>query len=319
MLFGFVEFRFSGGFYENFINECFDKSKDVKDIALCEGGFTAWCSIPVYKSLHRIALRHGGTVKIIRKRGLPFLLKPLRNRSGFFIGAVVFIFLLSFLEGFIWNIEIIGNERISDATIMSYVESGRLKTGAMWGGVDRSQLEWDMMSELEDIAWVHINRIGTTARIEINETTEKPEDANESRLKGEKVFRKELEAVAYRQQSKISIKEKKKYKRLIFFFADIPLYLKIQAGDITETETKMLTVKEKQLPVGTFTQTETYLTSTPYDLTDSQLKALAEKKLSFLEEKELDGYEIINKSPKFNIDGNKCTVTCAYVVREKEK
>lgn len=242
----------------------------------------------------------------------------MRNRSGFFIGAVVFIFLLSFLEGFIWNIEIIGNERISDATIMSYAQSGRLKTGAMWGGVDRSQLEWDMMSEFEDIAWVHINKIGTTARIEINETTEKPEDANESRLKGEKVFRKELQTVAYRQQSKINIKDKKEYKRLIFFFADIPLYLKIQAGDMTETETKMLTVKGKKLPIGTITQTESYLTSTPYDLTDGELKALAEKKLSYLEKKELDGFEIINKSPNFKIEDDKCTVTCAYVIREKE-
>lgn len=106
---------------------------------------------------------------------------------------------------------------------MSYVETGGLKKGALWGGVNRSELEWDMMGDFEDIAWVHINKVGTTARIEINETTEKPEDANESRLKGEKVFRKELEAVAYRQQSKITITDKKEYKRLIFFFADIPL------------------------------------------------------------------------------------------------
>lgn len=227
--------------------------------------------------------------------------------------------MLCFLEGFIWDIEIIGNDRISDSTIMSYIESGRLKTGAMWGGVDRSQLEWDMMSEFEDIAWVHINKIGTTARIEINETTEKPKDANESRLKGEKVFRKELQAVAYRQQSNITVKSKKEYKRLIFFFADIPLYLKIQAGDIEETETKMLTIKGTELPVGVITKAETFLTSTPYDLSNGDLKALAEKKLAFLEEKELDGFEIINRSPKFNIDGDKCTVTCAYVVREKDK
>ncbi len=200
---------------------------------------------------------------------------------------------------------------------MSYIENGRLKRGAMWGGIDRSKLEWDMMSDFEDIAWVHINKIGTTAKIEINETTQKPEDANESRLKGEKVFRKELQTVAYRQQSKINIVNKKEYKKLIFFFAEIPLYFKIQSGDIEEIQTKTLKVKGKTLPIGTITKTETFLTPAPYDLTDGELKALAEKKLSFLEQKELDGCEIINKSPKFNIDGDKCTVTCAYVVREE--
>lgn len=226
--------------------------------------------------------------------------------------------MISFLEGFIWNIEIIGNDRISDATILSYIESGRLKKGAMWGGVDRGQLEWDMMSEFEDIAWVHINKIGTTARVEINETTQKPDGANDSKLKGERVFRKELQAIAYRQQSKISIKDRKKYKRLIFFFAEIPLYIKTETGDIEETDIKMLKIKGAELPVGTVTRTETFLTSTLYDLTDEQLKKLAEKKLSFLEQKELDGYEIINKSPKFTTDGDKCTVNCAYVIREKK-
>ncbi len=33
-----------------------------------------------------------------------------------------------------------------------------------------------MMSDFDDIAWAHINKKGTTAIVEINETTQKPEE-----------------------------------------------------------------------------------------------------------------------------------------------
>lgn len=276
----------------------------------------ASCGIRTYKSLHRIALHHGGKTKIIRKKGLPFILKPLKNRTGFFIGAVLFIFIISFLESFVWNVEIVGNERVSNTMITSFLESGNLKSGAMWSSIDRDKLEWDMMSEFEDISWVHINKTGTTARVEINETTEKPAEQNEDNLKGVKVFRKELQTVAYRQQSKISIADSKSYKRLVFFSAEIPLYIKIRQGDIEEESTKMLTIKNTVLPVGITAKTEKFLTSSSYDLSDKELLELAKKKLSYLEKKELDGYTIINKSPKYETDRDKCTVTCAYVVRE---
>lgn len=319
LLFGFVEFRFTGGFYENFINECFESNKDIKNIALCDGGFTASCSIRTYKTLHRTALRHGGKVSVIRKRGLPFLLRPLKNRMGFLIGAVLFLFIISFLGGFVWNVQIVGNSRLSDTMIRSFLENSGLKTGAMWSSIDRSDIAWEMMGEFEDIAWVHINKNGTTAVVEINETTKTPKEKDEEDLKGAKVFRRTLEAVAYRQQSRITVRDVKSYRRIVFFGLEIPLYIKISKGDMEEISTDMLTVKDTVLPIGVITNTQKFLRSQKYDLTDKALLALAQKKLKLAEEKAFEGYTIINRSPEYKTDEDKCTASCAYVVRKNEQ
>lgn len=317
LLFGFVDFKFSGGFYENFLNECYENGINIKNIALCDGGFTARCNIKTYRSLHRTALHHGGRVKIISKKGLPFLLAPLKNRSGFLAGAVIFIFIISFFEGFIWNVEIVGADAVSETLLLSFAESGNLKRGAMWSSVDRDALAWDIMSEFDDVAWAHINKSGAKAIVEINETTPSPEVTDDSALRGENVFRKELTATACRRQNKITVTSRKSYKKLIFFNLQIPLYISVKPGDIEELDTQMMTVAGTELPIGIETRTEKYLTCTAYDLSDAELEALAKKKLSYLEEKELDGYTIINSSPKYETTADGCTVTCAYVVRKK--
>ncbi len=187
----------------------------------------------------------------------------------------------------------------------------------MWSSIDTDKLEWSIMSDFDDISWVHINRSGTTAIVEINEAVSEPK-ADDDSLKGVKVLRKELESVAYRKQSRITITDIKEYRELIFFSAQIPLYFNLQQGDIEEEQSDMLTVNGVELPIGIITKTQKYLSFEEYNLTDDELEKLAEKKLLNLEEEELDGYTIVNKYPVYEIDADKCTVTCAYVVRVDE-
>lgn len=316
LLLGYVEFEFSGGFREDFINECFEKGIDIKNISLCDNGFRAICSIKTYKTLHRVAFSHAGRVKIIKKHGLPFLLHPLRNRFGFLVGAVCFVFIISFLGSFVWSVELKGNERVSDTVLYTYLENNRLTQGTMWGGIDRDKLSWQMMSDFEDFAWVHINKIGTTALVEVNETRQRPQEKDENKLKGNRVFRKELEAVAYREQSKMSVKRQKSYTSLTFFTLKIPLYFEIKKGDTEAVFSKYATIKDKALPIGYTVKTESFYQSEPKMLDDRELLELAKRKLSYSEQKEFDGCEIINKSFDYELDEEKCIAKGAYVVKE---
>lgn len=229
----------------------------------------------------------------------------------------MFTVLISFLSCFIWNVEIIGNERVSDTAISAYLENHNFKSGVMWSSVDRKSLCWDIMSEFEDISWVHINKIGTTARIEINETKLANKDGDEDKLLGINVFRKELQAVAYREQKDMKIKKSKSYKRLQFFFADIPLYVNKETGDISKYSESCLTIRDTVLPIGITEYEECFLTSESRMLNDDELLSLAEKKLAYLEEKEFDGYEIINRTDSHQIDADKCVVTSSYIIRRK--
>ena len=174
-LFGYVKFTYSGGFKEDFINDCYRSGINLKN--LCRRGdiLLAETGIKTYKRLHRFAFAHGGKVKIIKRKGLPFLLSPLNNRWGLFAGTVFFVFFISFMGGFVWNITVTGNNRVTEVKIVDYLAQNGFSVGTQWSSVDKEQLEISIMAYFEDVAWISINKMGSTASIEIDETVNKPE------------------------------------------------------------------------------------------------------------------------------------------------
>ena len=173
-LIGFVQFRFEGGFADGFINECRSGALALRDVRFDSGVLTGKCAAYQYLEMCRVAKRHGGRVHIIRKQGVVFPFLKIKNRLGLFVGAVCFAVIISFLSGFVWNIEIVGNERIKDIEIAEFLNSNGLSRGVWWDSVDKDRIENLMMASFEDCAWVHINESGTTARVEINETKKQP-------------------------------------------------------------------------------------------------------------------------------------------------
>lgn len=174
-LFGYVKFSYTGGFREDFINDCFASELNLKRICLDGDRLTAQTGIKTYKQLHKIAFAHGGKVQIYKRKGFPFLFSALNNRWGFFLGAVYLVVFISFMGGFVWNITVTGNNRITDVKIVDYLAENDFKIGTRWSDTDKEQLEISVLSEFEDVAWISINKFGSTAQIEINETVSKPE------------------------------------------------------------------------------------------------------------------------------------------------
>lgn len=314
-LFGWVEFSFSGGFKEDFINECYKNGVLIQNICSNENGFEAISSIKTYKKLHRIAFRHGGKVRITKKHGLPFLLLPFKNRIGFLIGAVLFVFIFSFLGSFVWNIEIKGCDKLSRDTVSAYLENNNFKKGVLWSSVDKTSLAWDMTANFDEIAWAHINKIGTTAQVEILERKMPPQKADEYKLKGIKAKREVISVEVTRSQSKINVRKTDTYRTLHFFAVDIPLYFNIKKGDFEEKSTKYLTLKNKELPIGITTVNETQLNCINYDLTDKELLSLAEKKLEIYKNQKLANCEVVNEDIAYEIKDDKCVMTGKYVIK----
>lgn len=181
-LLGTVKFSFENGFAEGFMNECFEKNINLKNITQNETGFTASADIKTYFGLHRIALHHGGKIKVMKRRGLPFLLLPLKNRWGIFFGIVCSVFLISFMGGYVWNVTVVGNNRITDAKIVDYLAQNGFKTGVRWSNTDKENLEFGVMAEFEEVSWISINKLGSLALVEINETVDKPGIVDNSKI-----------------------------------------------------------------------------------------------------------------------------------------
>lgn len=315
-IFGYVTFSFKKGFAEDFLSYCFNEGIELRNVEKKDDYITACCNLKNYKRLHTIARRSGGIVKIINKKGLPFLLLPLKNRIGFFVGALCFLAVISFLNTFIWSVEIVGNERVGDMAIMAYLESNNLKKGTMWSSVDKEKLAWDMMSEFDDFSWVHINETGTTALIEVNERRQSPVP-DEDKLQGRDILRKEITVTVSREQKNVKLKDSKCYYSINFFTAEIPVYFKKQKGDTSAKSSSFLTIKDKTLPIGYTKYEENFFSSESSSMNDDELKALAKKRIGFKESEEFDAFEIVNKTEDYQLDETRCVATFSYIVRRK--
>ncbi len=181
-LFGYVRFSFSGGFNEGFINACYKKGLNIKNIKTKNDVLTAETDMKTYMKLHRIAYKDGGKVKIIKKCGIPFLLSPLRNRWGVFAGMLFFVFFISFMGGFIWNITVTGTDKVKDAKIIDYLSQNGLAVGKRWADIDKENLEFSVLADFDDVGWISINKFGSTAGIEINETVNAPNIIDNSKI-----------------------------------------------------------------------------------------------------------------------------------------
>ncbi|MBE6816313.1 MAG: hypothetical protein E7520_01260 [Ruminococcaceae bacterium] len=174
---GFVRFCFFDGFADGFLNACIAAGEPLRNVHRDGAKLYADCPASHYLALSRLARAHGGRLKVVKRKGMVFPFLKMKNRFGLFAGAVAFVVIISALSGFVWNVEIVGNERIDGSELERFIADNGLHSGVFWDGVEKDRIENLVMASFDDCAWVHINEIGTTARIEIRETRVKPKIA----------------------------------------------------------------------------------------------------------------------------------------------
>ena len=139
-------------------------------------------SVPVkeFKNVAKIAKESKCKIKIKSKKGLPFILNRYRKRKIFAISLLLVLFSIVILSGFIWNIEITGNETISSEDILNIAKSEGLETGKLKRKVDPKKIVEKIRLERADISWVGINISGTNVVIKIVEADKAPEVINKN-------------------------------------------------------------------------------------------------------------------------------------------
>lgn len=169
-----VEFWYKDGFALDFVNACMSNNIKLENVKIVDGIFVARCAPQDYLSLKRIARKTGGKIKIKSRKGLEFPLYHLITRKGIMAGFLLGVMLINYLCGFVWNIEIVGNNRLKTSQIKEFLVSQGFYEGVYWKSIDKNFVEDMMMSSFEDVAWVQINRNGTSANVELREATKKP-------------------------------------------------------------------------------------------------------------------------------------------------
>ena len=178
LVFGFVDFEAKVGFPERFLNLCTINGITLWQVQNDGVKVKACTSIKAYKNIRKSARNSGMKVKILRKRGFPFLIKNNRARAGVLVGLLLVICSLALSTCMLWNIEITGNEKIKSEILMESLNNNGVKIGVFKSKLDTIEIQNKLLDEYKDLSWVSINIFGTKAVLEVKENSEKPQIAD---------------------------------------------------------------------------------------------------------------------------------------------
>lgn len=167
---GCILIRVDGFFTERFINLCLKKGIVLRDIKKAgETRMYAKISISDFRRISDAARKTRSRISIVKKSGLPFLMHRYRKRKIAAAGVLLLFVMFFFFNSRIMGIDIKGNERIETEAVENLLESFGVYRGAKIRGIDKVKIQNEMMTALDNIAWIGVNIHGSRVYIEIKE------------------------------------------------------------------------------------------------------------------------------------------------------
>ena len=179
-IFGYVRITVEGYYIERFINICRNNKiiiwnlKRDKSVRL-----NLNIGIKEFKEIKKIAQKTKCKVKIIKKKGLPFLFNRYKKRKIFFGFLLLIILLIGISSNFIWNIEIKIENGEQLENIYEDIISAGLETGKMKNKINTKEIINQIRLKRNDIAWMGIELKGTNAIVKLVKAESKPDIIDE--------------------------------------------------------------------------------------------------------------------------------------------
>ena len=173
---GTVSFRAQGRSPERLLNLTAQRGVLLWNVRPSPQGLEGEVAARDYRRIRPLARKAAVRTTILKKSGFPFLAAAYRGRAGLAVGAALGAALLVFLSQFLWTIDVVGQEHVSEARLRTLLAESGVKTGALCRGVDAGQVKRDILLKVEDISWLSVNIVGCHANVEIKEKTHKPEN-----------------------------------------------------------------------------------------------------------------------------------------------
>lgn len=170
LLRGYVVCEITGYFIEKFINMVTKKGIIIWGIRR-QGKNVLKMNVKIkdFKKLRIPARSTGVRVRIRKKKGLPFILHKYRKRKGVYLGFFVFLAIIFIMSGYIWSIDIVGNENVSDELIMKTLNDSGFKTGILNMGINLKDTKEQVLAKVPELSWIAINIKGSKAVVEVKE------------------------------------------------------------------------------------------------------------------------------------------------------
>ena len=130
------------------------------------------------RSLLRLAVRRGETVKILAQSGIYFYLRGLLHRPVLILGIVCMLFLSLWVPGRIFFVQVEGNSAVHTQQILEEAADCGIRFGASRREVRSEKVKNALLEQNPQLQWAGVNTYGCVAVITVRERV--PETPRES-------------------------------------------------------------------------------------------------------------------------------------------
>jgi similar to stage IV sporulation protein len=163
-----IEIR--GNALERFISQIIASGIALWDLKrMAKDHYLASMYVQQFKDLRPLVKKRMCQVKILEKRGAPFIFKGIKRRIFLVIGLLIFLSIFYLGSILIWSIEINGLKQINKDDLIRILNNSGIRPGILKNTIDTALLERELLRGEPLIAWVNVRWQGVSLYIEIVE------------------------------------------------------------------------------------------------------------------------------------------------------
>lgn len=180
---GYIKIAIIGDYTEKALNLCAANKISFWNSKIIKNGIETCIFIKDFSALRNIMRGSKLRVHILEKRGLPIKLYKNRKRYGLYIGAVWLFIFLKFMSGFIWIIDVEGNNKTETYDILSACKKIGITEGIKKDSINPKIKREELLLEIDTLAWAALNIEGSRLTVNVSEIEPRPNsDASPTNL-----------------------------------------------------------------------------------------------------------------------------------------
>ncbi|WP_196220251.1 sporulation protein YqfD [Terrilactibacillus tamarindi] len=168
-IYGHVKASIHGQLTEPFINLCVKRNIAIWDIKR-RNKTTIVCSLYIkdISKIKQLLKQTDCKIRFIDKKGFPFFMRRLLNRTGIIVGLICAILIITFLSNVVWRIDVKGADPRLETKIRQLLKQQHLKVGAINFVVPSTEvIETNLSAKLPKVTWIGVSKDGTTYHIDV--------------------------------------------------------------------------------------------------------------------------------------------------------
>lgn len=152
-----------------FVNLCRNNGMELRHLVRRENAIQMEIDAENFKKLRPLVRKTHVKIHILNRHGPAFFFYRHKRRWWFLLGMTVFAGMIYILSLFVWQIDIDGNRKYTDALILQALAQMDVKTGCRKSEIDLQGIEEELRIMYNEITWVSASIAGTKLQIELRE------------------------------------------------------------------------------------------------------------------------------------------------------